>query len=201
MLRDNRFGPFARDVGRGPNYHEDVAAEVAMIGAAMWAGFTIAQASAIVRAALASLASGGAATFCDVRRFGGDHAQARGSYLAAFAALASTRLEDLRAPHDDDALILLADREWLLTAHRSGLRTLAPRGADPDGPVPLGRLASETARSDLVFTPLVDELGGGFGGPAEAAAWIAYQRAAREAATLTTLNLNLAARRAFAAIL
>lgn len=208
FLRDKRLGPFARIDQAGGMYGEDTLAELAMISGCMKAGYPLSLSASLVDAFLSENPNHTSARFCSVDKFDHTVSLSGESWFHRHTLLRESH--ELTSPHDEDGTLIIADREYVLT-HSKGkpkIPMLANDGVDPYGPQPLGRMLDLVRGADTRFFPFAEEFvgwskdsdGQQILSVATVQAEIAFQRAAKDAIALVTVNLSLAIRRAFDAV-
>lgn len=203
FLRDNELGPFPTPDQATGLYEENTLAELAMISGCMGAGYPLRLSAALVTAFLSDNPNHPAARWCYLDHLKSSITYKGESWFHRHVILRQERandLCDLTAAHDQDRVLVVADREFVLTGTKGKprLSMLVGQGVDPLGPFALGRMRHLKRGEEPVFTPLLEEVNFALSdSPERTAAEIAYQGAARGAVALSTVNMSLSIRKAF----
>ncbi|MBL3564608.1 hypothetical protein JMM59_06250 [Rhodovulum sulfidophilum] len=203
LIRDRRAGPFGNvgvmERAKTGLYDESTVSELAMASGVHHAGFPLLQALAIVRAYLDENSNHGPAVFSNLDEFE-DPRRSRET-LSWFHAACKTREarggKDSGAPVSGDALLVIADRKYVLEDHhqpRFG-KPAVPKGVDDTLPLPLCRIVSfDGNQADVVSVPDDFPAGPDFD---FREAYEVYHRAYLRAVGLIRVNISLAIRNAF----
>ena len=211
MLRDKRIGPFAKQDQEGGLYSEDTVAEIAMIAGCAGAGYSLTLAAALTKAFLDDNRNHPAARWCFVDYFDRSFVFESSGWFHQYCKVARKAGSDMTERHDQDSVLMVADRQWVLrgTVGKPRLGMASQPGVDPYGPTPLGRMDDLKRGHDPHFTPFWEFVSGPppktedeIGAHMEKYRLIEidFQTAARSAVALATVNMSLSIRRTFARI-
>ena len=213
FLRDQSLGPFATRDQAGGLYQEDTLAELAMIAGCYGAGFPLSLSAALVAAFLLENPNHPAARFCRLDSFQPDVSRLGQLWFqrhVEFRELLKNPGSDLTSGHDQDATLVVADRQFVLSGTRGKprLRSMEGPGVDPNGPFPLGRMVDFHRGKEPTFVEFTDEPffrrvseaeleAGIVVAPEVVEGQIRYQSTVWNALGVTTVNLSLSIRCAF----